>query len=776
MTDSRRALTHGGLAAAYVVLVAVGVLTVTHDFPLGLLWAGSGVAELWLLMQRTRRGWALTLGAITVIQGAALAIGGLPTVVLVGLTAGAAVQTVVVAQLFRRWCPDVLGGGGHGDGSIHDLHILLRCVVTALVGTAVAALPVLISTASSSVRLEDVVTWWGGASVGLLLTGAVGHLAWEYLLNHGSIPLPRSRWLELAALWAFTAAVLLRFGLSGQGSSYLVVAPAVWVALRFITVYAATHVSLVGLACTWITIHGSGPFAPIDSPRAAAATFQSFLLLLLLTTLTIAVSRDQRTQALAGVFASAEMFEAMSNAMTEGIVIVGRDGRVKHLNTPASRLVGTLDADDTSESLSVRAVTGEPLSVEHHPARRAMQTGEVVHEEVILTLRDGSDRLVVVTASPLRAGSPGPDAPGAVVVYRDVTDERRHAEMLGAMYEAMTEGLIVVDDAGNFLEQNGSSRRLLAQTASAGADNIYDYPLRKVDGSPLPPEEHPSVRARAERRPVTQDVVLPLANGQQRTLAITAAPLTGGFAFDVDAGVLKVYRDVTQERSKSRQLAEFAGVVAHDLRSPLSATLGWLDLADEVREDPELLANALKRARGGVDRMVTLIAELLNQAMADGGELHPEPIELGGPEGLVSELESILDPHEEAEITADEVPDVLGDPDMLTQLMANLLGNSMKYVEPGTTPRIHLAGVAQGARVQLDLTDNGIGIPEDQRDLVFERFHRAHPEDGRYTGTGLGLAICRTIVERHGGRIVALPGPDGVGTTFRFDLPAVDAP
>ena len=473
-------------------------------------------------------------------------------------------------------------------------------------------------------------------------------------------------------------------------------------------------------------------------------------------------------------FASAEMFETLTAAMTEGIIVVAVDGRILYLNEPARRLVGTLDADDTPQSLSVRTVTGEPLSVEQHPSRRAMASGEVVREEVILTLRDGRDRLVVVTASPLKAASPCPDAPGAVVVYRDVTDERRHAELLDAMYEAMSEGLIVVDADGTFVEQNSSSRRLLAQTSAAGADNIYDYPLQKLDGSPLPPEEHPSVRARAERRPVTQDVVLPLANGQQRILAITAAPLTGGFAFEVDAGVLKVYRDVTQERSKSRQLAEFAGVVAHDLRSPLSATLGWLDLADEVRDDPSQLANALKRAHGGVDRMATLIGDLLNQATADGGELHPEPIALGGTDGLVAELESIVDPNEEADISADEVPEVLGDPDMLTQLITNLLGNSVKYVEPGATPRIRLTGSARGSRVELELSDNGIGIPEDQRELVFERFHRAHPQDERYSGTGLGLAICRTIVERHGGTIVALPGPDGVGTTFRFDLPAAD--
>lgn len=646
MTDLRSALGAPALAAAYVVLTAVGVLTVDDRFPLGLLWAGAGVAEVWLLRQGSRRAWVLSLGALTLVTAALLVPADVPAVVVLGLTAGASVQAAVVAELVRRWCPDLLRA--HGAGSVQDLRTLARVVLAALVGTAVAVLPVLLCTAASSVRPADVVVWWGGALTGLLLTGALGHLVWEHAGR--STPLRRSRnaALELVALWLFSAAVLVRFATFEQASTYLVVAPAIWVALRFPTAYAAAHVSLMALICGEITVRGSGPFARIGDPHAAGSTFQSFLLLVLLTALTVAAVRDQRQQALVRVFASAEMFQAMSEAMAEGIVIIGRDGRIQHLNTPARLLVGTLEADEAPESLSVRSVSGEPLSVEQHPSRRAMATGEVIHEEVALTLRDGQERLVDVTATPLSAASDRPDSPGVVVVYRDVTEERRQA----------------------------------------------------------------------------------------------------------------------------RQLADFAGVVAHDLRSPLTATQGWLDLAEAAKDDHGALLNALLRARGGVDRMGRLIAELLDQATAEGGELRPEVIVLGGDGGLLAEVAEVVDPGEEADILAvGELPSVQADPDMMLQLFSNLIGNALKYVEPGTAPRVRLTGRAQGDRVRLDLSDNGIGIPEDQRELVFERFHRAHARDERYGGTGLGLSICRTIVERHGGRIVAGPGPAGQGTTFRFDLP-----
>jgi signal transduction histidine kinase len=268
-------------------------------------------------------------------------------------------------------------------------------------------------------------------------------------------------------------------------------------------------------------------------------------------------------------------------------------------------------------------------------------------------------------------------------------------------------------------------------------------------------------------------VILTLRDGSDRQVVVTASPLSNKASEPDSPGAVVVYRDVTEERRKARQLADFAGTVAHDLRSPLSATLGWLDLADEVRDDHQQLVNAVGRARGGVDRMAVLISELLSHAVAEGGELQPEAVELGGPDGLVAEVAAIVDPDETADILAEDgIPTVQGDPDMLTQLLTNLIGNAMKYVAPGKVPDVRLTGRCHGNRVELELSDNGIGIPEGQRDLVFERFHRAHPQDARYPGTGLGLAICRTIVERHGGRIVATSGPDGVGTTFRFDLPA----
>lgn len=119
-----------------------------------------------------------------------------------------------------------------------------------------------------------------------------------------------------------------------------------------------------------------------------------------------------------------------------------------------------------------------------------------------------------------------------------------------------------------------------------------------------------------------------------------------------------------------------------------------------------------------------------------------------------------------------DIPRIEADEDLVRQLLSNLLGNAAKYADPDRPARVLVTGAARHQRVHIDVTDNGVGVPSDQRERVFTRFHRAHAGDRRFSGTGLGLALCQTIVERHGGIIECLPTSDGVGTTFRFDLPA----
>ena len=173
-----------------------------------------------------------------------------------------------------------------------------------------------------------------------------------------------------------------------------------------------------------------------------------------------------------------------------------------------------------------------------------------------------------------------------------------------------------------------------------------------------------------------------------------------------------------------------------------------------------------------VDRMAGLIDTLLAYCTARDAPMRVRPVELGP---LVAEVVHDRTAH----LPGDRVPDirigplpvVRADPAMLRHVLDNLLGNALKYVRPGATPRIDVtAAAAPQGRVRIEVADRGIGIPEADKPDVFETFHRATTAVG-YAGTGLGLAICKRIVQRHGGEIGVQDNPGG-GTRFFFTLPA----
>ena len=238
---------------------------------------------------------------------------------------------------------------------------------------------------------------------------------------------------------------------------------------------------------------------------------------------------------------------------------------------------------------------------------------------------------------------------------------------------------------------------------------------------------------------------------------------------------------MTSEREQRDELAGFAGMVAHDLRSPLTAARGWLELAQMglgAAGDDEV-STWLGHAHQATVRMSDLVEDLLAHASSSGQHLDLVDVDLDGV------LEEVVALHGTAgAVTVGPLPAVRADPVMVRQLFTNLVGNALKYARPGVEPRVVVDAAAadhhDGTRgadgeVVLRVTDNGLGIPADDREAVFGRFYRAHrdhPDVADVAGNGLGLAVCRTIVERHGGQIRVEDAPDGPGSRFVLSLPA----
>jgi signal transduction histidine kinase len=355
------------------------------------------------------------------------------------------------------------------------------------------------------------------------------------------------------------------------------------------------------------------------------------------------------------------------------------------------------------------------------------------------------------------------------VLYAAATRAREEAaeqaELLAEMTESMGEGLVVLGPDGAVERSNGASRRL-AHRASPGTTD--GEALTDLVDLLLDPDAANTGTARAELG--VGDVVIPLRSGEEIVLAVSRATLSRG---DGRAGVLLVLREVTEHRSGLRPLAGFASTAAHDLRGPLSAIRSWLSLAVDDLEPGSDALMPLRRAERSAEQMADLIGDLLEHALAESGELRATAVRLGGPDGVLAQTAGLLGPDDVLEVEED-LPDVHADPVAVRQLFGNLVGNAVKYATPGEHATITVRAQRQAARVVVEIEDRGVGVEEEERSLIFQRFHRSGSVRAHFRGTGMGLTICQTIVQRHGGTIECLPRPVGSGSVFRFDLPAVD--
>ena len=348
-------------------------------------------------------------------------------------------------------------------------------------------------------------------------------------------------------------------------------------------------------------------------------------------------------------------------------------------------------------------------------------------------------------------------------------------------------------------------------------DDAEDDPValfrRATDNMILAPGEGLPGRVLADGRPAWVADVATDANFP-RNDAVRAAGLRSGFAFPViadgavvavlefydtaesalDPELLDVMADIgaqlgrvveraraqrevqrtTTELARSyRDLQDFAYAASHDLASPLTTIIGYLDLVYMDLPKNTDAAMFVERAVKATEVMRTILHDLLQYARVGSAAREVQWVDLN---------EVLLDVHDalaatisetSANVSSEGLPVVWADRTQVTQLLQNLVGNALKFRRPHVPPEVLVAheDVAEGWRVTV--ADNGIGIGVEDRDKVFKPFTRLHGADA-YEGTGIGLAICRRVVESHGGEIHIEDSPLG-GTMFAFTLPGAAA-
>lgn len=252
--------------------------------------------------------------------------------------------------------------------------------------------------------------------------------------------------------------------------------------------------------------------------------------------------------------------------------------------------------------------------------------------------------------------------------------------------------------------------------------------------------------------------------------------LAGQIAVLLDARTLATLAANIRSREEAARLKEeFLSAAAHDLRTPLTVVLGQAELLERrMTRDPNAPPDAagITRIAREARRLRDLVSELLDAQRLEQGAAIMSPVDSDLRDVVRAVHERFRDHGLDLRLRVSDEPIISSvDRMRLEQVLDNLVENALKYTANGELPELALEST--GSEARLLVIDHGVGIPEDERERIFERFYRAsNVQSITDTGMGLGLYICRRIVEAHGGRTWVEPTPGG-GSTFIVVLPAV---
>jgi two-component system NtrC family sensor kinase len=338
--------------------------------------------------------------------------------------------------------------------------------------------------------------------------------------------------------------------------------------------------------------------------------------------------------------------------------------------------------------------------------------------------------------------------------YQRIEQEREKLETLLTKIE---DGVVIADHEGRLILVNRRVRDIFG----LGKINISGKKVQDV----IPNTDLLGLLNNERRKgPLRAEVALE----DGRTYYAQLSPIS-------EVGLVVTMQDITHLKELDRIKSDFVNTVSHDLRSPLTAILGYIELIDRVGPVNHQQSEFIKRVQFSVHSITALINDLLDLGRIEAGfDTRNELVPLAAIihyaiEGLTSRVE---EKNQELIVTIDDrLPEILGNPVRLRQMISNLIGNAIKYTPEGG--RIQVISRLEGNQVILQVCDDGPGIPAADQPYIFDKFYRGSNVLSDTPGTGLGLAIVKSITEHHHGRIWVDSSP-GQGSTFTIVLPVAE--
>jgi signal transduction histidine kinase len=484
---------------AYVLASLVGRIIIVQPHSVGLVWPAAGVAFVWLACTTGRR-WFLDIALLCLATVTVLLVtdGG---VVRSLLSVWVVLQAALAVWLVRRWVPGIWGAGGRVPLTrLSELGGVLVAVTLAAFTVA------LVRTLVGLVVIPDELFSlfggrWGRNAAAMATIGVFGLLLGGWLAQHRDQqrpvlgPVTRSDALHAAGIVAATTLVfVVGFWRNPEApTTFMLSVTAVWAGIRFNAVVAAGHSLLTGAAAVWLTILGAGPIANSGDAEAQALVAQVFVVVLMIISMTIALTRRQFFDTIASLERSeatlavrADELDLVMSHLDDGVAIIEEGGRVVHANLALRTTFGSQPVNHTNRlpdpddplTGGIYTPDGHRVPWERTPYMRAL-AGEVLDsEEFHHPEPDGSVRVLGISAFlvPTPEGAPR----RVMVVIRDITSATTHRESLasfaGTVAHDLNNPLSVIDGWAEALEED--------LTASSSDDAIRAMPMvRRIRSS-----------------------------------------------------------------------------------------------------------------------------------------------------------------------------------------------------------------------------------------------------------------------------------------------------
>lgn len=470
-----------------------------------------------------------------------------------------------------------------------------------------------------------------------------------------------------------------------------------------------------------------------------------------------------------------EQLRVTLSSIGDAVIVTDENGNLTFLNPVAERLTGWPIHEAAGKRLQdvFRIINEDSRQTVENPVEAVFREKRIVGlaNHTALVTKDGREIPIEDSAAPIAAQDG--KISGAILVFRDVTEQRRSMEArnrLAAIVESSDDAII-----GNSLDG-------IITSWNRGAQRLYGYTADEIVGKPLSllvppdhPDEVPTMMEQVGHGEYIEhfETVRVRKDGTHLDVSLSISPIRDSEGKII--GASKIARDITARKQEDRRKNEFLALLAHELRNPLAPLRNGLQIMRLSSDD----RNAVQAARNMMERqlehLVRLVDDLLDVSRISRGKLELRKERLS----LASVVENALEvcgplarEHDQELVVTlpDEPLYVDADKTRLVQAHCNLLSNSVKYSERGG--QIWLSVERDEDQAVIRVKDNGIGIPPENLPTIFELFTQVDRSlEKSQGGLGVGLTIVKRLVEMHGGSVEAFSEGAGQGSEFIVRLP-----